>query len=53
MYHKGIISLIDEPILKLKLSDMLFELDGDEDFYDEMILEQMKNLEKRLKNKKK
>lgn len=50
-FHKGIISLIDEPIIKLKLSEMLSEIHDDEDFHDDIINEQIENLKKRLKKK--
>lgn len=50
-FHKGIISLIDEPIIKLKLSEMLSELEDDDEFHDDIINEQIENLKKRLKKK--
>ncbi|GGD26387.1 AAA family ATPase [Flavobacterium orientale] len=50
-FHKGIISLIDEPIIKIKLSDILSELDDNDEFHDDIINEQIENLKKRLKKK--
>ena len=48
-FHKGIISLIDEPIIKIKLSEMLFEIDNNnDDFHDNLILEQINYLKEKL-----
>lgn len=49
-YHKGIISLIDEPIIRIKLGEMLSEIEPNEDdFYTDLIKEQIKFLELKLK----
>lgn len=48
-FHKGIISLIDEPIIKIKLSEMLFEIDNNnDDFHNKLILEQIDYLKQKL-----
>jgi hypothetical protein len=51
-FHKGIISLIDEPIIRIKLSEMLSEIDNNDDFYNDIIKEQIKYLKDILKKKK-
>lgn len=51
-FHKGIISLIDEPIIRIKLSEMLSEIDDNDNFYDNIIREQIKYLEDSLMKKK-
>ncbi|MEL1248936.1 hypothetical protein [Flavobacterium helocola] len=51
-FHKGIISLIDEPIIRIKLSEMLSEIDDNDNFYDNIIREQIRYLEDTLKKKK-
>lgn len=50
-FHKGIISLIDEPIIRIKLSEMLSEIDDDDDFHDNLILEQINYLKEKLIDK--
>ena len=49
-FYKGIISLIDEPILRIKLSEMLSEIDENDDFHDDLIKEQIDYLKDKLKN---
>ncbi|KIQ24914.1 hypothetical protein RT99_02205 [Flavobacterium sp. MEB061] len=50
LYHKNLISLIDEPIVKIKLAEMLAEINSDEDIYfDALIDEQIKQLNNRRK----
>ncbi|TPG38385.1 AAA family ATPase [Flavobacterium pectinovorum] len=41
IYHQSIIKLIDEPILKIKLSEMLSELDKDVEFHNSLIQQQI------------
>jgi len=49
-YHKEIISLIDEEILKIKLGEMLSEIVPDEDdFFNELVMEQIKFFKSKLK----
>ncbi len=47
-YYKKIINLIDEKIIRLKLTEMITDLIGDDDYYNEMIDKEIQ----RLKNKK-
>jgi len=49
-FHKEIISLIDEPIIRIKLGEMLSELEPNENsFYNEIIKEQIRSLEAKVK----
>ncbi|WP_372473305.1 hypothetical protein AB4865_10775 [Capnocytophaga sp. ARDL2] len=47
-YHKKIINLIDERVLKLKLTEMITELVPDDHYYNQIIEEEIEKL-KRLK----
>lgn len=50
IYYKKIISLIDEHITKIKLSEMLSELEPTNDFQKSIIDEEIKYLQQRRKN---
>jgi hypothetical protein len=51
-YHRKVIDLIDEPIIKKKLSSMFSEKVGDSAFEQSVIIKQMKRLENQLRNLK-
>lgn len=49
IFHKGVILLIDEPIIKIKLSEMLYEINPNENtFHKDLIKEQIRILESKL-----
>ena len=48
LYHKKIIQLIDEPVLKLKLAEMLDELQDEETFQREIAIKEITYLKKKF-----
>ncbi len=44
-YHKQFIKLIDEKVLKLKLTEMITELERDDEYHNQMIDEEIKRLQ--------
>ncbi|MEZ7515344.1 hypothetical protein [Flavobacterium frigidarium] len=46
-YHKRVISIIDEPIIKIKLSEMISELEDDNDFQKQILNDEIKFLTKK------
>lgn len=49
-YHRGIISLIDEPIVRIKLGEMLSEIESNEkNFYNKLIQEQIDFLKSKIR----
>lgn len=47
LFHQQIISLIDEPILKTKLGEMLTEIDNDQEFQKKLLDQQIELLTKK------
>ncbi|HCO19977.1 MAG TPA: hypothetical protein DIT47_02475 [Flavobacteriaceae bacterium] len=47
IYHKKLISIIDEPIIKLKLSEMISELEDSVVFQKEIIAKEIKSLQQK------
>lgn len=51
-YHKRVISIIDEPVIKIKLSEMISELEDSNDFQKQILDDEIRFLtEKKLKLK--
>lgn len=51
-YHKKVISIIDEKIIKLKLSEMIAEVEGNDDFQKKMYDDEIAYLIKKRENLK-
>ena len=47
VYHKKLISIIDEPIIRLKLSEMISELEDSVVFQKEIIAKEIESLQQK------